>query len=104
MIEKVEKLTPKPHGKVHLLPHIEIGGSLLAEESASSEESDSEEDHSSKRVSLPSENIRKHKAAHLPRMQPDAAILNARKVNPGLCVPNCNVYLCIHGCFEEFHK
>jgi hypothetical protein len=72
---------------------LSVGESLLAEQSVSSEESDSEEDHPSKRVSLPSEYIREHKAGHLPRMmdlkmQPDAAILNARKVNPGLCVPN----------------
>ena len=90
---------------------LSIGESLLEGHSVSSEESDFEDNQPgpSKRVSLPSEGLRKHKAAHLPRMMD---LKNAARCrNPSckqgksrLMCTACNVYLCIRGCFEEFHK
>ena len=62
-----------------------------------------------KRIALPPEVARRHRAAHMPRM---VDLRNAARCRNPACktgksrvmCTTCKVFLCIHGCFEAFHK
>ena len=63
-----------------------------------------------KRIALPVEVARKHKAAHMPRMMSE--MKNAARCRNPRCktgksrviCTTCKVFLCICGCFEDFHR
>jgi hypothetical protein len=90
---------------------LSVSESLLYEDDS---EDDSEDESFSseppvKRAALPSEGEWKHKAKHLPRMMELKNTARCRNPtcktgNSRVMCTSCKVYLCIRGCYEEFHK
>ncbi|XP_028407827.1 piggyBac transposable element-derived protein 3-like [Dendronephthya gigantea] len=93
---------------------LSVSESLLFWEDLSEDEDDGDfgpgDEPLPKRIALPVEVARRHRADHMPRMMSD--MKNAARCRNPPCktgksrvmCATCKVFLCIRGCFEEFHR